>query len=101
MTLPVRLPQIVAGLLSLSVIAVGGWTVVASDPYGGEPVAIVATRADSTMTASDRNVAAAAITPDQKATRAKASDPAAAPGSKVVTITDGSTGKTQQVVLPG
>jgi len=98
--LPVRLPQVVAGALSLSVIAVGGWTVLASDPYGGEPVAIVATRMNSTATATDRNVAATAITPDQKSARTKPSEPAVPPGSKVVTVTDGSTGKTQQVVLP-
>jgi len=96
--LPVRLPQVVAGLLGLSVMAVGGWTVVASDPYGGEPVAIVATRMNSTATASDRNVAAAAATPDQQT--GKPGQPVPPPGSKVVTVTDGSTGKTQQVVLP-
>jgi uncharacterized protein len=99
--LPVRLPQVVAGLLSLSVIAIGGWTVMASDPYGGEPVAIVATRMNSAATASDRNVAAAAITPDQKSPRTKPAEPAVPPGSKVVTVTDGSTGKQQQIVLPG
>jgi polysaccharide deacetylase 2 family uncharacterized protein YibQ len=98
--LPVRLPQIVAGALGLSIVAVGGWTMVASDPYGGEPVAIVATRMNSAATASDRNVAAAAITPGQKTTRTKPNEPAVPPGSKVVTVTDGSTGKTQQVVLP-
>src|SRR6185437_9720966 len=82
------------------VVAVGGWTVMASDPYGGEPVAIVATRMNSTATASDRNVAAAAITPDQKSPRTKPNEHAVPPGSKVVTVTDGSTGKMQQVVLP-
>jgi polysaccharide deacetylase 2 family uncharacterized protein YibQ len=97
---PVRLPQVVAGLLGLSVIVVGGWTVVASDPYGGEPVAIVATRMNSAATANDRNVAAAAITPDQNSARTKPNESAVPPGSKVVTVTDGSTGKMQQVVLP-
>ena len=88
--LPVALPQVVAGLLGLSIAVVGGWTVLASNPYGGQPIAVVAMGTDG---AKDAKAAPAQ----------KASGPAEAavpPGSKVVTITDGSTGKAQQVVVP-
>ena len=46
--LPVTLPQIVAGVLGLSIVVVGAWTMLADDPYGGEPVAVgeVSPRAD-------------------------------------------------------
>jgi polysaccharide deacetylase 2 family uncharacterized protein YibQ len=99
-TLPVSLPQVVAGLLGLSVAVVGAWTVLANDPYGGEPIAVVAARMDSPQNATDRNVAAAAATPEQKAAAKMPAGMAAPPGSKVITITDGSSGKSQQVVVP-
>ena len=44
--LPVALPQVVAGLLGLSIAVVGGWTVLASNPYGGQPIAVVAMGTD-------------------------------------------------------
>lgn len=97
--LPVRLPQVVAGLLGLSVVAVGAWTVLANDPYGGEPIAVVATRLGSSATAAEPGIAAA--TPEQKTASAKSPTEATTPpGSKVITITDGSSGKSQQVVVP-
>jgi polysaccharide deacetylase 2 family uncharacterized protein YibQ len=87
--LPVALPQVAAGLLGLSIAVVGGWTVLASNPYGGQPIAVVAMGTDGVK--------------DAKAAPPKPGAPAEAavpPGSKVVTITDGSTGKAQQVVVP-
>jgi polysaccharide deacetylase 2 family uncharacterized protein YibQ len=90
--LPAALPQVVAGLLGLSIAVVGGWTVLASNPYGGEPIAVVA------MGVSGGK--------DTKAPAPKVSAPGATaevtapPGSKVVTITDGSTGKAKQIVVP-
>jgi polysaccharide deacetylase 2 family uncharacterized protein YibQ len=87
--LPVALPQLVAGVLGLSILVVGGWTVVASNPYGGEPVAVVAMGGDAKPDGAAKPAAAKAS--------AEAPPP---PGSKVVTITDGSTGKAQQVVVP-
>jgi polysaccharide deacetylase 2 family uncharacterized protein YibQ len=96
----VSLPQVVAGLLGLSIMVVGAWTVLANDPYGGEPIAVVATRMDSPAGATDRNVAAAAAAPDQKAAAKLPAEMATPPGSKIITITDGSSGKSQQVVVP-
>lgn len=87
---PAALPQVAAALLGLSIAVVGGWTVLASNPYGGEPIAVVAM---GTGGAKDAKPA-----PAQKA--AGPADVAVPPGSQVVTITDGSTGKAQQVVVP-
>ena len=105
LTLPVTPPQIVAGLLGTTVVIVALWTAIADDPYGGEPIAVVATRL-TTANAKDHDIAAAAGKPGEKITPAATAAPAASaekappPGSKVVTITDGSTGKAQQVVVP-
>ena len=88
--LPAALPQVVAGVLGLSIVVVGGWTVLASNPYGGEPIAVIA------MGNGNGGKPANAKTAAVK-TPADAPPP---PGSSVVTITDGSTGKAQQVVVP-
>src|SRR4051794_1125961 len=50
--------------------------------------------------ATDRNVAAATARQDQSGAKAARADTATLPGSKVITITDGSNGKSQQVVVP-
>jgi polysaccharide deacetylase 2 family uncharacterized protein YibQ len=89
--LPAALPQAVAGLLGLSIVVAGGWTVLASNPYGGEPVAVVAMGGDAKAANAPAGKASAAQTP---------AETPVPPGSKVVTITDGSTGKAQQVVVP-
>jgi polysaccharide deacetylase 2 family uncharacterized protein YibQ len=90
---PVVLPQVAAGLLGLSIVVVAGWTVLASNPYGGQPVAVVA------MGTGGGKDAKAAPAPNA-ATPGAHAETAVPPGSKVVTITDGSTGKAQQVVVP-
>jgi len=101
LTLPVALPQIVAGVLGLTIAAAGLWTVLANDPYGGEPVAVVATNSSPEAKATDQSVAAATRTPVTPAAKAATSEAAAPPpGSKIITITDGSNGKSQQVVVP-
>ncbi len=106
LNLPVTPPQIVAGLLGMTVVIVALWTAIADDPYGGEPIAVVATRL-TTANAKDHDIAAAAGKPGEKIMPAASAAPAPPatekappPGSKVVTITDGSTGKAQQVVVP-
>ena len=53
-TLPVSAPQLVAGILGVSGLVVVAWAAFVSDPLGGEPTAIVATKAPpSTQTARD------------------------------------------------
>lgn len=94
--------QIVAGLLALSGLVVAGWAMVVSDPLGGEPVAVVATRGVSAKPAS------AGGETSSRADHAAA--PSAGPAAEVkippadgqtVTIIDGSSGKRQEVIVPG
>ena len=51
--LPVSLPQVVAALLGAALTFYAGWALMVDDPYGGEPVVVVATatatKADSPM----------------------------------------------------
>ena len=108
--LPVSAPQLLAGALGLSGVVVVAWAVFVNDPLGGEPTAVVATRlAPPTATARDgdsdgrqhaRHDGLAASPPDAPATGAKAAE-AEPPGSRTVTIIDGSSGARQQVTIPG
>ena len=101
-TMPIGIPQILAGLLGLSGLAVVGWAMFAHDPLGGEPVAVVATPAISAAQA--KNTAGGDGTqhshhdgPDAVAAKAVAKLPA---NGKTITIIDGSSGKRQEVVIP-
>lgn len=107
---PVAVPQLIAGMLGSFGILVMGWAAFVNDPLGGEPIAVVATKlpgAAQRSGSSDGNEhsrhdgmagqadkSAAATTPT-----AKIDTPP--PGSKVVTIIDGSSGKSKDVVIPG
>jgi polysaccharide deacetylase 2 family uncharacterized protein YibQ len=110
--IPAATPQVLAGMLGLFGLAVAGWAMFVNDPLGGEPVAVIATKlpaaglvkpdndGDGKQHARhDGNTEAA---PDAAAVAAAA---AAAkippPGAKTVTIIDGSSGKSQEVVIPG
>ncbi|MBV9557371.1 MAG: divergent polysaccharide deacetylase family protein, partial [Pseudolabrys sp.] len=98
--LPVAMPQLVAGVLGLSVVAVGAWTLLVDDPLGGEPMAVVATKPFTAATSKDETVAAATQKVPAAAVKAGEST-APPPGSTVVTVIDGSSGKKQDVVIPG
>jgi hypothetical protein len=110
--LPITVPQVIAGALALFVLACGGWAVMVDDPLGGEPMAVVATSADP-----PKGLAAASVTEAVDGARRhdgtiniqkKVAEPAAppqqaagpTPGTKTVTIIDGSTGKRQEVAIP-
>jgi polysaccharide deacetylase 2 family uncharacterized protein YibQ len=81
--------------------------VLVDDPFGGEPIAIVATHAAPSAGTKDENAAATPGTGRATATAtiiaAKAGEAATAlpPGAKTITIIDGSSGKKQDVVIPG
>ncbi len=97
--LPVALPHAAAGALGLFVVAFALWTLIADDPLGGEPVAVVIADLPSGV----KTPAAGLAGPNRydgpdpsAATPAKAS-----PGTRTVTIIDGSSGKRQDVIVPG
>src|SRR6476661_9500946 len=109
-TLPVSAPQLVAGILGVSGLVVVAWAAFVSDPLGGEPTAIVATKAPpSAQTARDgdadakqhaRHDGLASSPPATPDAAVKTVEPPP-PGSKTVTIIDGSSGTRKEYTIPG
>src|SRR5580692_1983039 len=105
-TIPV--PQILVGALALFLGVFVLWAVVADDPFGGEPMAIVPANlhlAAKTpdVSAAPQPVASSAIPqqPDGAQVAAPASaTPGPAPNTTTVTIIDGKTGARQEVQVP-
>jgi len=101
--LPFAAPQLLAGLLALSGLVVVGWAMIGNNPLGGEPMAVVATKpaapgADDAQ--GDGREHARRDGPNGQA----ANSPAVAKipdGARTINIIDGSSGKTQEVVIPG
>jgi len=110
LNLPVSAPQLLAGVLGLSGVVVVAWAALVNDPLGGEPTAVVATKAPpSTQTARDgdrdgkqhaRHDGEAGSAPNAPEAAAKAVE-APPPGARTVTIIDGSSGARQQFTIPG
>jgi len=111
--LPFGAPQLLAGLFGLFGLVAVGWAVFGNDPLGGEPMAVVATApATQGQDAVDalsgdgkhhaRYDGPAGSAPIPRMAAAKpAAHPVVPPGAKTVTIIDGSSGKRQDVVVPG
>jgi polysaccharide deacetylase 2 family uncharacterized protein YibQ len=114
--LPIRIPHMIAGMLGLFVLACAAWALMVDDPFGGEPIAVVATGFDPPKSGpalptvvsaqgprsydgpdAPKSKQAMAPTPAQPAA---APVPASNPNTKTVTIIDGSTGKRQEVPIP-
>ncbi|MEW6454003.1 MAG: divergent polysaccharide deacetylase family protein [Pseudomonadota bacterium] len=128
--LAVLIPWAIAGVLGLCVAVFAGWALVVDDPYGGEPMVVVA----ATQTLNKAEPArSGAAQPETKAEIPKApngkvitmptpdgAEPgprvydgpeprqspvpggaSLAPGTPTVTIIDGSTGKRQEVPIGG
>jgi polysaccharide deacetylase 2 family uncharacterized protein YibQ len=103
--LPVAAPQMLAAALGMVGLVVVLWAAFVNDPLGGEPTAVVATKpagaAPETANSDGKehtiHVGEKGSTGDPAA--AKAAEPP--PGSKTVTIIDGATGTSKDVVIPG
>lgn len=101
----IGVPQLLAALLAASGMVVAVWAAFVNDPLGGQPVAVVSTQpvpgaAAKTAGGSEaehRHEGAA----DGAAAAAATVDVKVPPGAKTVTIIDGSSGKRQQVIVPG
>ena len=106
--LPVAGPQILAGVLGLFGIVVVAWAIFVNDPLGGEPTAVVATgpvtkipaKPDGDGQPHARHDGAAPKAPSPEKVAAPAIVPLP-PGAKTITIIDGSSGKHQNVIVPG
>ncbi len=109
----IPVPQVIAGALAAFLGVFVLWAVVADDPYGGEPWAVVSANLrlptkPTDMTArppvpgpagsAQHDSPAAAASPAPLAA-APAAGPA--PNTTTVTIIDGKTGARQDVVVPG
>jgi hypothetical protein len=101
------IPVAIAGVLGLSLLGFAGWAMMADDPLGGEPMALVHAdlSADNAGKPSEDAKAPKVVpgTPDpDRAPGAPAeAKPVPPPGSKTVTIIDGSSGKREDVFVPG
>jgi polysaccharide deacetylase 2 family uncharacterized protein YibQ len=99
------------GAFALFILAFGLWALTASDPLGGEPKIAAAIDPASQTTAPAPDKAGigpnrydgpdAAQTPNNAATMAPTPATALPAGSRTVTIIDGTSGKRQDVVIPG
>jgi uncharacterized protein len=98
-------PQIVAGALAAFLGLFVLWAVVADDPYGGEPMAVVSANLRLPAKTSDNSSPQPGAPAADK--QRDAMSPAAQPASgapantTTVTIIDGKTGAKQEVVVPG
>ncbi|MFA6266409.1 MAG: divergent polysaccharide deacetylase family protein [Pseudolabrys sp.] len=109
--LPIALPQLVAGLLALGGLVVVGWALIANDPLGGEPMAVVSAKAPGDMAAADntkgdgkehtRRDGPTVQRMESGAVAASIPGARIPDGAKTVTIIDGSSGKSKEVVIPG
>jgi len=104
--LPAAAPQILAGALGLFGIVVVAWAIFVNDPLGGEPTAVVATGSPAKPQAKPAGEGQQQShrdgPPSDKAPSTTVVIPVGAPppGSKTITIIDGSSGKQQDVVIP-
>jgi polysaccharide deacetylase 2 family uncharacterized protein YibQ len=105
-------PQIMAGTLGLFLAVFALWAVVADDPFGGEPIAVVPANLKIAAKSSDNSSAPLAGSPiaapdaaqphDMAAASSPPSQAAAIPPANTTTITiiDGKTGAKQDVLIP-
>jgi polysaccharide deacetylase 2 family uncharacterized protein YibQ len=98
-------PQIIAGALAAFLGIFVLWAVVADDPYGGEPWAVVP--ANLRMAAKSSDIPQPLPTPpagsqphENQAAAASPLPSAPAPNTTTITIIDGKTGARQDVVVP-
>ncbi len=108
--LPLSGPQMVAGVLGLFGLLVTSWAIFVDDPLGGEPMAVVPAKPPSAAQAKPDGDGAQhsrydgpAATPSDSSIAAAAAVKAATapPAGKTITIIDGSSGKSQDVVIAG
>jgi polysaccharide deacetylase 2 family uncharacterized protein YibQ len=109
--LPAVLPKIIAGVLGGIVILFLGWTMFADVPYGGEPIAVASANlkvdAAPDKGSADSGARPAVQSPSDPADRYDGPDavkPDAtvpSPINNTITIIDGTSGKREQVVVPG
>jgi uncharacterized protein len=102
----IPVPQVIVGVLSLFLGIFVLWAVIADDPFGGEPMAVVPANLKIAANPSPNttHLPATLDTAQQQPPAAPAATavPSAPPANTTtVTIIDGKTGAKQEVVVPG
>jgi polysaccharide deacetylase 2 family uncharacterized protein YibQ len=104
--LPIAIPRLAVGVLSLFVILIAGWAVIVDDPFGGEPIAVVRTDLGTAPNAGGKSEQASAHPAGLPPNRSDSPPPGEAtpsgvPVGKTVTIIDGTSGKRRDIVIGG
>ena len=94
-------PQLLAGVLAVSGLVVASWAMLVNDPLGGEPVAVVSTKSKPGAEAAAGAGRHDGASPATASADVKIPPAAGANNTNTVTIIDGSSGKRQEVVVPG
>lgn len=101
--LPIGISHLLIGALGLSVAVFGAWALIADDPFGGEPIVLVPTNL-STEGGAKAELPAAKSASADKSGPSRYDGPEAGsalpPGTRTITIIDGSSGKREQVAVP-
>lgn len=96
-------PQAIFGTLALITASFALWALLASDPLGGEPRAMAAMPPADMAIASGNPSAAAEVTgslPPPKINVESAATTTLPPGSRSITIINGSNGQRQEIIVP-
>jgi uncharacterized protein len=96
LVVPLAVPQAIAGMLGLFLVIFVLWAIGIDDPLGGEPMVTVAAE----PRAAAKKVEIAPWAGPAETPRRYDGPGQAPPGSKTVTIIDGSSGKRQEVIIP-
>ncbi len=99
-TIKLPVPQLIAGALAAFLGLFVVWAIVADDPFGGEPMAVVPANLRIAAKPSDIPAAPQPAGPSDAA-HPRDGSAAVPPGNTTVTIIDGKTGAKQEVVVPG
>jgi uncharacterized protein len=106
LAIKIPVPQIIAGTLAAFLGLFVLWAVVADDPYGGEPMAVVPANLRIPVKQSDNatlpqsGTASSGAAQQHDAQAPAAAVPGAPANTTTVTIIDGKTGAKQEVVVP-
>jgi polysaccharide deacetylase 2 family uncharacterized protein YibQ len=104
--IPIAIGPAFAACLGLSLAVFAGWTILADDPFGGEPMALAPAEMPADPGAqSDKPTVAPARQahsdqPDPGSIAIQPATPKQVPNGKVVTIIDGTSGSRRDIVIP-
>ena len=87
-------PKVLAAVLACTGAVVAGWAMLVKDPLGGEPTAIVSAKPAPDQSGGRHSE------PEVPRAPAIAEKPSLPPGTRTITIIDGTSGSRQEVIVP-